>query len=109
MLTAVLDYVEQPNLNTLGSLKNYDAFYFTKEVAIPIDQDGLRSAMVHPAICGKDFEVVKHGEPLLITLQGEEISRVDTPETYPHFINESAYCKKHIAMALADKRLVVVE
>ena len=109
MLTVVLDYVEQSNLNTLGTLKDYDAFYFTKEVAIPIGQDGLRSAMVHPAICGKDFEVVKHGEPLLITLQGEEISRVDTPETYPHFINESAYCKKHIAMALADKRLVVVE
>jgi len=108
MLSAILDYIEQYNLNILGSLKNYDAFYFTKEVAIPIDHDGLRSAMVHPAICGKDFQVVKQGEPLLITLQGEEITRVYTPETYPHFINESAYCKKHIAMALADKRLVII-
>ncbi|MEG3753558.1 aspartoacylase [Psychromonas arctica] len=108
MLTAVLDYIEQSNLNTLDSLKDYEPFYFTKEVAIPLDQDGLRNAMVHPAICGKDFQVVKQGEPLLITLQGEEIGQVDTPETYPHFINESAYCKKHIAMALPDKRLVII-
>jgi len=109
MLNAVLDYVEQSNLNALDSLKNYYAFYFTEEVAIPLDQDGLRNAMVHPAICGKDFEVVKHGEPLLITLSGEDITKVSTVETYPHFINESAYCEKNIAMALADKRLVVIE
>ena len=60
MLSALLDYIEQSNLNSLDSLKNYDAFYFTEEVAIPIDQDGLRSAMVHPEICGKNFEVVNH-------------------------------------------------
>lgn len=76
MLSAVLDYVEQSNFNIINILKDYDAFYFTKEVAIPIDQDGLRSAMVHPAICGNDFEVVKQGEPLLMTLQDENTERV---------------------------------
>lgn len=108
MLTVVLDYVERSNLNTLGALNDYHAFYFTEEVQIPVDQDGLRSAMVHPAICGKDFKAVKQGKPLLITLLGEDITRVDSQETYPHFINESAYCKKNIAMALSDKRWVIV-
>ncbi|MEL7382526.1 MAG: aspartoacylase, partial [Pseudomonadota bacterium] len=30
-------------------------------------------------------------------------------EIYPHFINESAYSKANIAMALAEKRQVNVE
>ncbi|MFA0349914.1 aspartoacylase, partial [Vibrio sp. 10N.222.55.C6] len=29
-------------------------------------------------------------------------------DIYPHFINESAYAKANIAMALAEKRLVSV-
>jgi len=106
MLSAVLDYVERQNLNKLDSLSDYHAFYYTEEVDIPVDENGVRQAMVHPTICGQDFEAVKQGEPLLITLSGEDIVREGPLHVYPHFINESAYCQKNIAMALADKRLV---
>lgn len=106
MLTAVLDYVEKHNLNQIDNLQDYSAFFYTEEVPILLDQDGMRSAMVHPMVCGRDFEVVKQGEPLLATFLGHDILWEKAQDIYPHFINESAYSKANIAMALAEKRLV---
>lgn len=106
MLTAVLDYVEKHNLNQMDNLEDYSAFFYTDEVPILLDQDGMRSAMVHPTVCGRDFEVVKQGEPLLATFLGHDILWEKDQDIYPHFINESAYSKANIAMALAEKRKV---
>ncbi|MFA0057234.1 aspartoacylase [Vibrio echinoideorum] len=111
MLTAVLDYVEKHNLKQIKQikeLKDYSAFFYVEEVNVPLDQDGMRIATVHPKICGRDFEVVKQGEPLLATFFGYDVSWEREQDIYPHFINESAYAKANIAMALAEKRLVSV-
>ena len=109
MLTMVLDYLEQHNLGQVDELNNYDAYFYTEEVMIPVDHNGMRVAIVHPMICGRDFEVVKPGEPLLATFFGYDIFWEGKQEIYPHFINESAYSKANIAMALAEKKQVNVE
>ncbi|HHP0479131.1 TPA: aspartoacylase [Vibrio campbellii] len=106
MLTMVLDYLEQHNLGQVGELNDYDAYFYTKEVMIPVDHDGMRVATVHPMICGRDFEVVKPGEPLLATFFGYDIFWEGKHDIYPYFINESAYSKANIAMALAEKKCV---
>ncbi|MFS1440798.1 aspartoacylase [Vibrio sp. 10N.286.46.E10] len=106
MLTMVLDYVEKHNLNQVQALEDYDAFFYVEEVNVPLGPDGMRVATVHPAICGRDFEVVKQGEPILATFFGYDIYWERERDIYPHFINESAYSKANIAMALAEKRLV---
>ncbi|MEZ9698980.1 aspartoacylase [Vibrio sp. 10N.261.46.E12] len=108
MLTLVLDYVENHNLNQVKALQDYSAFFYVEEVNVPLGPDGMRVATVHPAICGRDFEVVKQGEPLLATFFGYDIYWEREQDIYPHFINESAYAKANIAMALAEKRLVSV-
>ncbi|MEF1309504.1 aspartoacylase [Vibrio mytili] len=108
MLTAVLDFVEKHNLNQTGPLNDYDAYFYTEEVQVPIDEEGMRQALVHPTICGRDFKSVKPGEPLLATFSGYDIYWQGKDEIYPHFINESAYCKANIAMALAEKHLVTL-
>ncbi|UAB72477.1 aspartoacylase [Vibrio sp. SCSIO 43132] len=108
MLTAVLDFVENHNLNRLPALNNYDAFYLFEEVKIPLDETGMRIATVHPTICGRDFEAVKPGDPILSTFAGGDYSWEGKHDVYPHFINESAYCKSNIAMALAKKKQVKV-
>ncbi|NAZ53366.1 aspartoacylase [Vibrio toranzoniae] len=106
MLTAVLDYVEKHNLNQIGLLSEYDAFFYTEEIKIPLDQEGMRQALVHPTICGRDFEAVKPGAPILATFAGYDIHWNGQGDIYPHFINESAYSKANIAMALAEQRRV---
>lgn len=103
LLTAVLDFVELHNLGKATAGAAYDAFRYTEEVAFPLDHDGMRLAIVHPTVCGKDFEVVKPGEPLLATLFGYDVHWQGEKDVYPHFINESAYCTSNIAMALAEK------
>ncbi|MCG9640006.1 aspartoacylase [Vibrio sp. Isolate34] len=108
MLTMVLDYVEKHNLKQVQALEDYDAFFYVEEVNVPLGPDGMRVATVHPAICGRDFEVVKQGEPILATFFGYDIYWERERDIYPHFINESAYAKANIAMALAEKRLVSV-
>lgn len=108
MFGYVLDYVEKHNLNQVDNLESYEAFFYTEELNIPLDHDGLRLAMVHPTICGKDFEVVKPGEPLLATFFGYDIHWEQNHDIYPHFINESAYSSSNIAMALAIKKKVTV-
>ncbi|MDA0117648.1 aspartoacylase [Vibrio sp. T11.5] len=103
MLTAVLDFVELHNLDKAIAGASYDAFRYMEEVAFPLDHDGMRLAVVHPTICGRDFEVVEPGEPLLATFLGYDVHWQGEKEVYPHFINESAYCSSNIAMALAEK------
>lgn len=106
MLTAVLDYLEQHNLNQNRQFESYDAYFYTEEVQLPLDSDGLRLATVHPTICGKDFEAVSCGEPLLATFFGYDIHWEKEHDIFPHFINESAYGTDNIAMALAEKKRV---
>ncbi|MDK9737341.1 aspartoacylase [Vibrio sp. D404a] len=108
MLTLVLDYVEKHNLDQVGEVENYDAYYYLEEVQIPLDHDGMRAATVHPTICGRDFEVVKQGDPILATFFGYDVLWESEKEVYPHFINESAYGAANIAMALAEKKKVIV-
>lgn len=106
MLSYVLDYVEKQNLNEIEKMSSYEAYFYTEDVRVPLSEDGLRVATVHPMICGRDFEVVKPGEPLLATLFGYDIFWEKDHDIYPHFINESAYCTSHIAMALAEKKII---
>ncbi|RJG47424.1 aspartoacylase [Motilimonas pumila] len=103
MLTAVLDFIDLHNQNQLPQLPAYEAFRLLQEVAFPLDEKGHRAAMVHPAICGKDYHALNPGDPMFIGLDGSEFPYQGDQTVYPHFINESAYSAADLALALADK------
>lgn len=64
-------------------------------------------AMIHPSLKGKDCSMLKAGDKVFRTFDGEDIlfERLpDDPEVlYPIFINEPAYYEKDIAMSLTAK------
>lgn len=103
MLTAVLDFIELHNQKQLPTLAPYEAFRLLHEVAFPLDAHGNRAAMVHPAICGKDYHALHPGEPMFIGFDDSVIPYQGDSTVYPHFINESAYSSADLALALADK------
>ncbi|SJL84225.1 aspartoacylase [Vibrio palustris] len=107
MLTAVLDYIDLANQNALPALnQDYDGYFYLGHMTLPVDESGVRTAMVHPNLNGRDFEVLRPGEPMFITLEGDNILWDKNYDVYPHFINEAAYCLSHVAMELAEKRVV---
>lgn len=66
----------------------------------------LIAATIHPSIRGKDFVPIRQGDPVFLTMEGEEVGYDggDDGETnYPFFIDEAAYYEKGIAFMIAHR------
>jgi aspartoacylase len=79
-----------------------EAFSFTKDTHYPLDAQGRRTAMIHPALDAQDFAPLENGQPCFVDFNGEDIVW-EGETTYPHFIGEAAYNKLNIAFAGAHK------
>jgi aspartoacylase len=102
----VLDYVEYTNQGNLPTLNDsVDLFKFVDIITLPVDQDGMPSAMVHQSIQGKDFQIIDDGDPMLITTDGE-VAHYQGPSRYMAFINEAAYYVKGIAFHTLEKMTI---
>jgi succinylglutamate desuccinylase len=81
-----------------------EAFTEAQNLDYPRDSEGCITAMVHPALQGRDFCELKAGMPIFMGFDGSEI--LWQGETcYPAFINEAAYYEKGIAMSLCSLTL----
>ncbi|PIO30937.1 hypothetical protein AB205_0060670 [Aquarana catesbeiana] len=78
------------------------------QVDFPRSSDGEISAVVHPSLQDKDFSLLRPGEPLFLSLDGQSIHYSGEKPLYPVFINEAAYYEKKIALILAEKVRVSV-
>ncbi len=72
-------------------------------VDYPRDAKGELTAMVHKDRQGRDFQKIREGEPIFMTLDGESINYTGIEKLYTLFINEAAYYEKGFAMCLAKK------
>ena len=59
--------------------------------------------MVHQDRQDRDFELIKKGDPLFLTLDGKTINYQEDEPLYGLFINEAAYYEKGFALCLARK------
>jgi succinylglutamate desuccinylase len=78
-----------------------ETFTEMRNVDYPRNSEGCITAMVHPALQGRDFCELKAGMPVFMGFDGSEI--LWQGETcYPAFVNEAAYYEKGIAMSLCS-------
>jgi len=97
-----LELVEVWNNGNLPKANKIETFKEIQSIDYPRDEQGNITAMVHPALQGKDFCELRAGMPVFMGFDGKEI--LWQGETcYPVFINEAAYYEKGIAMSLAKK------
>lgn len=92
---------------------------FSEEEAAPLSADPM-TMVLHPDMDGKDWQELEEGRPLFVSLKGDDVivwkheEFVPKPAlqrpweeqshaTYPAFVNEAAYQKDGIAMALFKK------
>ena len=105
----ILDFIEK--LNNKKFQKNYTSIEIYDHIELldfPRDENGDIVAMVHPSLQDKDYTKLKKGDPLFITLEGEDIIYDKDEEVYPLFINEAAYYEKGFAMCLTQKKVIKI-
>ena len=102
MAEVILAFVQLYNQQAVPALPSCDAFRFIENIQYPLDTEGHRLAMIHPQLQDRDFTELDQGMPIFQHFDGNtEVWHGDT--VYPHFINEAAYHKLHVAFATAVK------
>ena len=101
MTEAVLTFCEAYNQGELGELPECEAFRLGDNVSFPLDENGERTAMIHHHLQDADFVPLVAGQPVFRDFKGNDVLW-DGDTTYPHFINEAAYHKLHVAFATAS-------
>jgi len=99
-----LELADAWNRGVLPQMSGVEMFTEKRSIDYPRDSNGNITAIVHPALQGKDFCELKSGMPVFMGFDGKEI--LWQGETcYPAFISEAAYYEKGIAMSLAERFL----
>ena len=105
-----LDYLEMVNTNRRPKLPiQMEGFNFIKKVPLPKNDQGDITAMVHPDLQNRDYQAIKTGDPLFITLAGETIAYKGEKTVYGAFINEAAYYDQDIGLSFMEKITIKLE
>jgi succinylglutamate desuccinylase len=104
----ILELVKAWNCGNLPKISNkIEIFTEMRNIDYPRDKHGNITAMVHPALQGRDFCELKAGMPAFMGFSGNEIFW-EGETCHPAFINEAAYYEKGIAMSLTSKGYLLV-
>ncbi len=100
----ILDFFEDYNKGTYQEDNNCIEIYdHVKLLDYPRDEQGNITAMVHQDLQDRDYKLLKKGDPIFLTLKGENIYYEEEQPLYALFINEAAYYEKGFAMCLSRK------
>ncbi len=109
LIQHLLDFFEKLNNETLELYtKSIEIYDYVELVDFPRDKQGNIVGMVHPSLQDNDYIMIKKGDPLFLTLEGETISYDKDEEVYAVFVNEAAYYEKGFAMCLSRKKMVEI-
>jgi aspartoacylase len=103
MAEAILDFCIAYNNDNIPTLPSCEAFRLGENINFPLDDDGLRTAMIHHQLQDADFKPLEPGSPMFKKYDGSDILWHGKETTYPHFINEAAYLQLHVAFATASR------
>lgn len=84
-----LDYLELVNTGqTLDLPSQMEGYQFIKKVALPEDENGDITAMVHPDLQNRDYHAINPGDPLFITLGVKPCPMRETPPYMVHLLTK---------------------
>jgi len=106
VIQTLLDFVELYNQD---KVKHYTKAHIYDHVALidyPRNDQGEISAILHPSLQDNGYAKVEKGDPLFVTLEGEDIHYEGSEPRYVLFANEAAYYEKHFSMCLTEKKIL---
>lgn len=75
MTKHILDFIKlRNNGDNLVIADEYDAFQYSENLKLPVDDKGQREGLVSRLIDQKDFQPIKLGQVVMETFSGEEIT-----------------------------------
>ncbi len=109
IIQTILDFFELYNTEKLKKVYSEIEIYDNvKTIDFPKEEDGDINAMVHPNLQENGYFKLKKGDPIFVSLEGEELGYEDEDGLYALFINEAAYYEKGVAMCLAKKKIISI-
>jgi aspartoacylase len=105
-----LDYLELINKGESPvAPQQREGYRFIEKVKLPENELGEIKAMVHPNLQDQDYQPIKPGDPLFMTLDGETITYKGDKTLYGAFINEAAYYDAHVGLSFMDKVQITLQ
>ena len=108
IISGVLDTVDEFNNGKKFEEKEIEVFRFLGVIHYPTDENREITAMISPDLDGNDWKPLHPGDPLFMAFNGETIVYKEDNVVWPVFINEAAYFRNNIAMAVTRKEKIVV-
>ncbi|XP_062864651.1 N-acyl-aromatic-L-amino acid amidohydrolase (carboxylate-forming) B-like [Trichomycterus rosablanca] len=106
---SVLDWVKLFNSGKLIEGGEVDGYMIERSMDYPRDPKTQKpSAMIHPQLQDRDFQLLRRGDPVFLTFSGETLTYEDEEPLHAIFVNEAAYYEKGVAFHLARKKTVMV-
>ena len=106
VIHALLDYLEHYNQGSAETYTEVEIYDHVALIDYPRNAEGEISAMLHPTLQDKGYQKVERGDPLFISLEGEDICYEGESPKYVLFANEAAYYEKHFSMCLTDRKVI---
>ena len=92
MTKHILDFVELCNSGSALEVPDeYDAFQYSENLHLPVNENGQREGLVSSLVDQKDFQPIEPGQVVMETFAGEKITWQGDYTAYPLFVNEAAY------------------
>ncbi|XP_062363134.1 aspartoacylase [Cinclus cinclus] len=98
-----LDFVQLFNEGKEFPPCTIEVFKIMEKVDYPRNKNGEITAIIHPKLQDQDWQPLKNGDPVFLTLDGEVIPYQGNCTVYPTFINEAAYYEKKQAFVKTEK------
>jgi aspartoacylase len=99
-----LDYLARKNAGTADPVpERMEGYRFLEKVPFPVDARGEIAAMIHPDLQDGDYREIRPGDPLFLSLSGEQVAYEGDRPVFGAFINEAAYYDKQIGLSLMEK------
>lgn len=106
---AALDFIHAANAGKMPATpKTIELYEHRGAVLYPMDSDGKPSAVIHEALQDRDFQPLKKGDPIFMTLDGKTLAYKGRSGLAPVFINEAAYYYKRTAFSLVETTTVAL-
>ncbi len=108
VVQAILDYIELYNQGKAKPYTTAEIYDHVELIDYPRNAEGQITAMLHPHLQDNGYAKIEKGDPLFVTLEGEDVCYEGTEPRYILFANEAAYYEKHFSMCLTDKKTITL-